>query len=253
MSKLRSLNTAFWSDTWIEELKPSEKLLYLYLITNERTNMLGIYELSMGRICFETGLDSRTVSNALEAFQRVGKVDYRENYVILKNYLKHQKYNPNMQKAAIDVYNELPESIKIQGLTEIKSRDSKGFESLSKGLGMVRKVEVEVEYEEEDELIEEKKPSKFNFRKRLLDEGGDDQLVSDWMKVRKTKKATNTETALKTFLNEVKKSGKPLNDVLKRCAEKSWSGFNASWPLEDSSFNQQPQSTEPKKSKTYGY
>ena len=53
MSKLRSVNTAFWSDPWVEDLTPSEKLLYIYFITNEKTNMLGIYELSIKKISFE--------------------------------------------------------------------------------------------------------------------------------------------------------------------------------------------------------
>jgi len=77
MSKLRSVSTAFWSDPFIEELTPSEKLLYLYFITNEKTNMLGIYELSIKKISFETGLNKETVLKALESFERINKINIK--------------------------------------------------------------------------------------------------------------------------------------------------------------------------------
>ncbi len=73
------------------------------------------------------------------------------------------------------------------------------------------------------------KPEKFNFKKSLVDLAGDEQLVSDWLTVRKTKKASNTETALKGFLGKVEKSGLDLKTILKICVERSWTGFDQSW------------------------
>jgi hypothetical protein len=70
---------------------------------------------------------------------------------------------------------------------------------------------------------------KFSFYHSLITYGGNENLVSDWLKVRKTKKATNTETAYKKFINQVEKSGHSINDVLEKCIEKSWSGFEADW------------------------
>jgi hypothetical protein len=155
MSKLRSVSTSFWSDPFVEDLTPSEKLLYLYLITNERTNMLGVYELSLKKMAFETGLDKATVDKSLKKFSTLKKVVYTSNHVFLINFAKHQNYNTNMKKSAIDVYLNLPEHLKIKGLDIDKSNPSKGFESLLKGLGMVRKVEVEVEDEREYETEKE--------------------------------------------------------------------------------------------------
>ena len=72
-------------------------------------------------------------------------------------------------------------------------------------------------------------PSAFSFYHELLKLGAEKQLVSDWLAVRKKKKLTNTETALKGFLKQVDKSGNSLNDVLTKCIEKSWGGFEADW------------------------
>ena len=48
-----------------------------------------------------------------------------------------------------------------------------------------------------------KKETKFDFRKNLIDYGFNENLVDDWIKVRKTKKATKTETAFKGFIEEI--------------------------------------------------
>lgn len=71
---------------------------------------------------------------------------------------------------------------------------------------------------------------KFDFKKSLLKFGFDPQLVEEWLKIRKTKKAVNTETALNGFLNEIKKNkSTDPNSILRVCVERSWSGFKSEW------------------------
>jgi hypothetical protein len=156
MDKLRSVNTSIWSDTWFEDLPPTSKLLFIYFITNEKTNMLGIYEISVSKISFETGINKETISKALEQFVKDKKIKYLNNHLILVNYLKHQRYNPNMKKSAVNAYNDLPECIKHEAIDFIeigkeKTSIDKGFETLCKAFGMVRKIEDEYEVEEEEE------------------------------------------------------------------------------------------------------
>lgn len=163
MSKLRSLSTSFWSDPFIEDLEPKEKLLFIYLITNDKTNMLGIYENSVKKISFETGLTTNEVESTLKAFERVGKVKRKNHYIILVNYMKHQNYNTNMKKSAIDVYNNLPKELKVSGLEVTKANPLKGFESLLNAYGMVSKIEVEYEVEKETKLEVEKENALHNI------------------------------------------------------------------------------------------
>lgn len=152
MAKLRSLSTAFWSDPFVEDLEPKEKLLFIYLITNEKTNMLGIYESSNKKISFETGLTIEEVFNGLKAFEKIEKVKRIGNYIVLINFMKHQNYNTNMKKSAIDTYNSLPKELKSNSLDVVKDKPIKGFESLLNHYGMVRKIEVEYEVEKESNL-----------------------------------------------------------------------------------------------------
>ena len=81
----------------------------------------------------------------------------------------------------------------------------------------------------------EKEPV-FNFRKELLNLGGDEQLVSDWMLVRKKLKATNTKTSLNRFLKQVELSGKDLNFALGYVAGNGYKGFEAKWLEKTNSF-----------------
>lgn len=78
-------------------------------------------------------------------------------------------------------------------------------------------------------LLKKETKNIFSFEKNLIDYGFNKNLVIDWLKVRKTKKATNTETAFNKFIEEVEKRECNINDILEICVEKSWSGFKWSW------------------------
>ena len=70
---------------------------------------------------------------------------------------------------------------------------------------------------------------KFDFKKSCISYGFELQLVNDWMKVRKAKDGINTETAFKKFINEVEKTKRDKNEILKIVVENSWKGFKAEW------------------------
>jgi hypothetical protein len=72
-------------------------------------------------------------------------------------------------------------------------------------------------------------PTAFNFRSALLSFGFNSDLVDEWLRVRKNKKLTNTETAFKKFIKQVEINGNNKNEILEKCIEKSWGGFEADW------------------------
>lgn len=86
-------------------------------------------------------------------------------------------------------------------------------------------------------LEKETKDVRFNFKHELFKLSGNQDLVNDWMAVRKTKRATNTKTAFDGFLSEVVKSGLDINDVLRKCVMQSWSGFKAEWTTKNNNLN----------------
>lgn len=74
-----------------------------------------------------------------------------------------------------------------------------------------------------------KKEKGFDFHKALLEAGFDAELSAEWLKIRKAKKAVNSELAFKNFMREVEKSGRSPNEILALVVQKQWKGFEASW------------------------
>ena len=92
MSGYRQLHTHIWSDSWFIELEPDLKLLFIYLFSNERASICGLYELPIRTISFETGLDRDVIKKGLEIFNKADKVkyDFDASVVWVRNMLKYQ-------------------------------------------------------------------------------------------------------------------------------------------------------------------
>ena len=172
MDVKRCINVRMWSDSWFEGLPPDFKLVWVYLLTNEYTNMLGVYELSFKRMSYDTGIEKETLSKAFEGFAKDGKAfHFFDKWVVLPNFLKNQSLNPNMLKSAMQIYRNLPKELKeivlfdgeqtsrleIVKPSESISKDSATLsnhsETLSKGSQTLSEKEIEKEIEIEKENI----------------------------------------------------------------------------------------------------
>lgn len=87
----------------------------------------------------------------------------------------------------------------------------------------------EEERREEKKREDIKKTPVFNFRKSLIDNGGNESLVIEFLKVRKAKKAVNSQIAFNAFMNKVNKSNRDINNILQICCEKSWKSYDDEW------------------------
>ena len=116
MSTQRYISTSFWDDPWITTLDPSEKLLYLYLMTNTSTNIAGVYKLSVRRICFDTGFNSDTVGHIIAKFEKAKKVHRIGEYIALPSWPKHQNWQTRskIKDGIIACLKELPESCLLE-------------------------------------------------------------------------------------------------------------------------------------------
>lgn len=95
---------------------------------------------------------------------------------------------------------------------------------------------IQPKYERNTEEKRREKEYIFDFKKSLLSLGFDSALVDEWLKVRKAKKLTNTQTAFNKFVKQVELTGVDKNLVLEKCVEKSWGGFESSW-INQSTFS----------------
>lgn len=98
MANYRQIHTCIWKDAWFFELQPEHKLLWVYLFSNERANLTGLYDIHRRIIAFETGLAQKDVDEGLVAFERAGKAFYEDGWVWVPNLIKYNAGSLNSSK-----------------------------------------------------------------------------------------------------------------------------------------------------------
>lgn len=85
--------------------------MFLYLLTNTLTNIIGIYEISIKRIAFDTGIDKEMVLKILERFELDNKIKYEDGWVALKNFIEYQLNNPKINAGIEILLKEVPDNL----------------------------------------------------------------------------------------------------------------------------------------------
>lgn len=112
----------------------------------------------------------------------------------------------------------------------------------------------EKEIKEDNILLE--KETKYNiadFKNDLLNYGFKENLIDDWLKVRKTKKASNTKTALNGFIKQIELNGNEKNYILEQCVVNSWGGFKSEWLIKNTPQEQKSGTNQIQNKKTVSY
>lgn len=228
MSKHRVVKSDFWVDKYIEGLQIKERYFFLYLLTNPNTNILGIYQSTLKRICFETDLDMESVESILHKFKTDDKVHYVDDYVMMVNFQRHQRPNTTMKKGIISLLDSLPNSV----LDFIYSKKSIIYDRLYRGYL------VGYTYPRKDKDINKGKsnnkgkntnPPKDGTSKIEKPENVTNQTWKDFLAHRKIKKANVTQTVLNTFIKQSDVAGITLESALIETVSRGWTGFKAEW------------------------
>ncbi len=112
IGKNRYVNTFFWEDKYIKRLDLKHKLVFLNMLTSPMSNILGIYEITLDRIAYDTSIPLVEVETIIATFVKDKKIMYDDDYIVILNFSKHQKKTAihiqrGMQKIALT----LPEDI----------------------------------------------------------------------------------------------------------------------------------------------
>ncbi|MEY8498937.1 DnaD domain-containing protein [Enterococcus avium] len=104
MAIYRQIHTTVWKDDWVGELNANEKLLWMYLTTNDRTTQCGVYVFSWRYAPFETGLSNEEIRKIIFKFQNDGKIKFNEsnNEIMIVNWLKYNSARSPKVAAVID-------------------------------------------------------------------------------------------------------------------------------------------------------
>ncbi|MCG4280891.1 DnaD domain-containing protein [Lacticaseibacillus saniviri] len=104
MAIYRQVHLSIWQDKWFSELESSEKLLWVYLLTNPKTTQSGVYEFSTKYAVFETGLSRKEVEDALQSFIKAERVlyDQETEEIMIVNWLRYNSARSPKVAAVID-------------------------------------------------------------------------------------------------------------------------------------------------------
>lgn len=111
MSKQRIVKDEMWDDEWFYDLDPTEKLVWVFLLTNPRNNIAGIYQLNRRWAANTVGLDRDVFDVILRRFEAERKIKTHEEWVVLLNFHKHQSQNPKVTAGVVRIVNSLPREI----------------------------------------------------------------------------------------------------------------------------------------------
>lgn len=112
--KYRQTRTAFWEDGYILDLSHEEKLLFIYLFTNSKVNLCGIYELPDRTISYTLALPLPTVLKIKEKLQKDNKFLFYKGYVFIINYAQHNIFSSALSVVSsfATEFNSIPQEIK---------------------------------------------------------------------------------------------------------------------------------------------
>lgn len=180
----------------------------------------------------QTGVDMKDMQDALEEllFFNVLCIEPRENidFMYQKRMVKDFSISENRSKSGKkgggnpNLFKQNPKQTDKQ---TSKQTDKQNPE-----------YEYENENENKDEFKEEKKgvtgerkTPKFDFKKSLIEIGVSDKIATDWIKVRRDKKASNTETSFNHIKKQIELASISADDCIRIAVEKNWRGFESDW------------------------
>lgn len=128
--KTRIIHTRIWEDDWFLSLSDNGQKLFIYLITNQRINLSGIYRLPDRVINFDTRLKGERLEKAKN--ELVGKVMFFDGWVYVKNAQILGGYKGEKNEVAIkQEMTEIPENVKNCLFKGICNRVSKKDDRVS--------------------------------------------------------------------------------------------------------------------------
>lgn len=214
----RYLETTFFKSPFVRGLKAPLKGLYMYIICDCNGSGIWIADFDVASIYMGQKIIEQEF---IESFVNKGKcIDLKDGKYFFPDFIEHQypaglsETNPAHKNFII----ELKKYSLINDNLEVLDRP---FEGSYIGSNVYVKVKEEVKVKVKEE--------NFNFKNSLINYGFDSKLIEEWMEVRKKLKGVNTETAFNGFIREVEKSGKDKNEILTKCIEKNWRGFESEW------------------------
>lgn len=213
MARIRTIKPEFWTDDKLTECSLSARLLFIgtWNFADDAGNLDRSAKQIKARVFPVDNIDCEPLIQELITHGLL--IEYAcdgKNYLHIQGFVKHQVIN----RPSAPHCPAFDQSLIVHGVLVDHSVSAHAGRE---GKGKERKKEPPASADG------------FCFKTEVMNLGVPADLVADWLKVRKAKRAANTKTALDRFKSELDKSGWTAEQAVRRCCERSWVGFEAEW------------------------
>lgn len=203
-------------------LKPNELLVYAVIYSFSQDGESVFY----GSLNYLCKMFNITKPTTIKILKLLVENDLIIKYTEVINNITHCKYKANLDyiESILNGKDSLAGDANVLTGSGKESAGNSGKEILPNKPTSNKKLD-----KEKDKESAAVNFTSSDFAKGLIDEGADPQEVADFIKVRKNKKASDTLTALKGFINECKKHNVDVKDAVGICVVRDWKGFRYDW------------------------
>ena len=111
--KTQNIKSTMWIDPKFNKLSTTGKLLWVYFLTSEQSNIAGIFECSISSIADQVGITKKQVIEEINAISKLDMGWHYNDYVILKNRWEYNTLtNNNILSGIRNIISEIPDKVK---------------------------------------------------------------------------------------------------------------------------------------------
>lgn len=151
--KYRQFDTDLWNREYTYGLSDKEFRAYVFLFTNERVNMCGIYRLTDRYAMFHLDINKMELEGLKKKFETDRKYFFFREWVFLPENDKHSKYSTNKYVVGkyVEEFNKIPSVVREYFLETLSLPYTPPFDLSKVSLSLNKKREMVKEIERERE------------------------------------------------------------------------------------------------------
>ncbi len=281
MARARNIKPSFFTNDELVELEPIYRLLFIGLwVLSDREGRLENRPKKIKMELFPA--DNVDIESGLSALQKTGFISlyncYETNVIQINNFAKHQaphglekdsdlpdedgsyatyKRNQNKTISGDAIFISREQWLDLKGLTEKKPSEFRQLSEETVNNSSKTVIEQDRNALNPDSLnpeslnlndesntdssIKSASP-KFTFKTALKKSGVSEEQATEFMVVRKAKKAVNTKNAFDSMVSEAEKANLTPAQAVDYCLKRQnpWGAFKAAWYVNEQIENQNP-------------
>lgn len=239
MARARNIKPAFFTNDELSELEPLARILFIGMWTI--ADFKGCFEYKPKRLKVQIlPYDDCNIEQLVSALDKSGFISIYsvqgQRYIKVINFSKHQNPHKNEREGGsaipdISLSDEKkPEN--SDNLQNIEINHDQNGTDRADSLNLIPDSLNLIPEDSSFDVVENVPPQpKFVFKTELKKAGVSEEAATEFMQVRKAKKAVNTKNAFEKLLEESQKANLSLPQAIDFCLkrQKPWGAFKASW------------------------